>query len=93
MTQPNQRNSSRSSLDSPVEVVDIESGIGFRASGLDVSDGGLSFHAPMEPALGADMYVKFGADTAAPSEFKVLRIEPRNNGFTVAGISRQRAAR
>jgi hypothetical protein len=92
MTQPNQRTSNRSSLDSPVEVVDIESGIGFRASGLDVSEGGLAFHAPMEPALGADMYVKFGAGTV-PSEFKVLRIEPRNNGFTVAGISRQRAAR
>jgi len=90
MTQPNQRHSSRSSLDSPVEVVDIESGIGFRASGVDVSDGGLSFHAPMEPALGAEMYVKVGDPNAAPSEFKVLRIEPHDQGFTVAGTSRVR---
>ena len=85
MTQPNQRHSSRSSLDSSVEVLDIESGIDFRASGLDVSEGGLSFHAPMEPAMGAQMQVKVG-ETAA--EFKVLRIEPRENGFTVAGTLR-----
>ncbi len=90
MTQSDQRNSSRSSLDSDVEVLDIESGIGFRASGVDISDGGLSFHAPMEPALGADMYVKLGSTPAEPAEFKVLRIEPRANGFTVAGTSRQR---
>ena len=87
MTQPNQRQSSRSSLDSPVEVVDIESGIGFRAVGVDVSDGGLSFHAPMEPALGAQMEVKFGDGNAAASEFRVLRIESKEKGFTVSGIS------
>lgn len=87
MTQHDQRNSSRSSLDSDVEVEDIESGIGFRATGVDISEGGLSFHAPMEPALGADMYVKLAADRA-PTPFKVVRIEPRDNGFTVAGTSR-----
>ncbi len=91
MTQPNQRHSNRSSLDSPVEVVDIESGIGFRASGLDVSDGGLSFHAPMEPAMGAQMFVTCGEGSGAPLEFKVLRIKPSDKGFTVAGTRRARA--
>lgn len=85
MTQPNQRHSSRSAIDSAIEVVDIESGIGFRAAGLDMSDRGLSFHAPMEPALGAEMYVKLDS-AAAPTEFKVVRIQPKHNGFTVAGI-------
>lgn len=92
MTQPNQRHSSRSSLDSPVEVVDIESGIGFRARGLDMSDGGLSFHAPMEPALGAQMQVTLGEGNAARSEFKVLRIERDAQGFTVAGSASVRTA-
>ena len=89
MTQQDQRLSSRSSLDSTVEVVDIESGIGFRASGMDVSDNGLAFHAPMEPALGADMYVKLG-ETGVPAEFKVVRIEAKDKGFMVAATSRSR---
>jgi hypothetical protein len=90
MNQPNQRRFNRSSIDSPVEVLDIESGIGFRATGVDVSDGGLSFKAPMEPALGAEMYVTLGGGSATPSEFKVVRIEPNGQGFTVAGTSSPR---
>ena len=85
MTQPNQRRFNRSSIDSPVEVLDIESGIGFRADAVDVSDGGLAFRAPMEPALGAQMYVTLGDGSGTPSEFKVLRIVPSDHGFTVAG--------
>ena len=82
MSQPNQRRFNRSSIDSPLEVLDIESGIGFRAEAVDVCDGGLSFRAPMEPALGAEMYVTLDGTA---SEFKVLRIVPGDHGFTVAG--------
>ncbi len=87
MTQPNQRHSNRSSLDAEVEVIDIESGIDFRAEGIDVSESGLSFHASMEPALGAQMQVKLGGGGAAQAEFKVLRIVRDAQGFTVAGTS------
>lgn len=83
MTNPNQRHANRSSLDRQIEVLDIESGIGFRAEGVDVSEGGLAFHAPMEPAMGAQMYVTVRG--AAQAQFKVLRVEPRQSGFTVAG--------
>lgn len=87
MTQPDQRHSSRSPIARPIDVLDIESGIGFRASAVDVSDGGLAFHAPMEPALGADMYVTLdGSGAQAP--FKVVRIQPTDQGFTVAGTTR-----
>ena len=88
MSQPNQRRFNRSSIDSPVEVLDIESGIGFRAAAVNVSDGGLSFRAPMEPALGADMYLTLGGESATPSEFRVVRIEPNGQGFTVAAARR-----
>ena len=81
MTQPNQRHSTRSSLDSVVDVVDIESGIGFRANVMNVSDSGVLLEAPMEPAMGAEMYVSLAG---TQSEFKVLRIKPSESGFTVA---------
>ena len=92
MSQPNQRHATRLSLDTSVEVVDIESGIGFRASGLDVSDGGLSFHAPMEPAMGAQMQVTLSNGDGRQSDFKVLRVQPTDKGFTVAGVSSVRSA-
>jgi hypothetical protein len=84
MTQPNQRQFTRSPLESTVDVVDIESGIGFRADAVDICDRGLSFHAPMEPALGADMQVTL--TEAGPVDFKVLRIKPTGKGFSVAGV-------
>ena len=92
MTKPNQRNSPRTSLDGAVEVLDIESGIEFRASAVNVSDGGLLFDAPMEPALGAQMVVSVPGQASSPQEFKVLRIEPNGPRFTVAVSCITRAA-
>ena len=83
MPQQDQRSDSRRKLDADLYVVDIESGVEFRAEAIDTCRGGLAFHAPMEPALGAEMEVTMPG--GAPSAFKVLRIDATGRGFNVAG--------
>ena len=80
-----QRRHSRSLIHTPVEVLDIESGVDFHAESIDVSPGGLAFHAPMEPALGADMEVTFANYGTGPARFIVTRIERRAGGYDIAG--------
>jgi hypothetical protein len=84
-----QRQHSRSSVHTPVEVVDIESGIDFRAEAIDLSPAGLSFHAPMEPAMGAEMEVNLPFIGTA-GRFTVLRITQTSTGFHVAGVLKPR---
>ncbi|MBX7098936.1 MAG: PilZ domain-containing protein [Myxococcaceae bacterium] len=83
------RRTSRSASERPLEVMDIESGIGFRARGLDASEHGLAFHAPMEPALGAQMYVTPGDGSGPQTEIEVVRIERQTTGFVVAATVRR----
>jgi hypothetical protein len=84
------RRSAREQRQQPVHVVDIESGIEFRAETIDTSSGGLSVRASLEPALGAEMEVTFGAKAQRRSLFKVLRINPSESGFRIAGELKQR---
>jgi hypothetical protein len=83
MPRHDQRSDVRIALESDVYVVDIESGVEFHADAIDTCRGGLSFHAPMEPALGAEMEVTFPGRPA--TAFRVLRIDMASEGFTVAG--------
>lgn len=78
-----QRRAPRTRLDATIEVVDIESGIEFRAETIDTCSAGLSFRAPMEPAMGAELEVTLEGQPRAA--FKVLRISPSDEGFDVAG--------
>ena len=80
-----QRRHPRSSIHTPVEVVDIESGVDFHAESIDVSPGGLRFHAAMEPALGAEMEVTLRDVGTRPTKFVVTRIQVRGTGYDVAG--------
>ncbi len=81
-----QRQHPRSSIHTAVEVIDIESGVDFRAETIDVSPHGLSFRAPMEPAVGAEMEVTLSNVGNPPAHFTVTRVEPVGNGFNVAGV-------
>jgi hypothetical protein len=83
MSTREQRREARSKLNADLYVVDIDSGIEFRAEAIDTCRGGLSFHATLEPALGADMEVTIPG--RATSAFKVLRIDAAMKGFNVAG--------
>jgi hypothetical protein len=85
MPRSDQRRDTRQPLQTSLQIVDIESGIEFRAESLDTCSGGLAFHAPMEPALGAELEVTFGEPGAPSSAFKVLRINANDSGFDVAG--------
>lgn len=80
-----QRQHPRSAIHTAVEVIDIESGVDFHAVSIDVSPRGLSFHAPMEPALGAEMEVTLPNVGTSAVQFKVLRVEAVASGFNVAG--------
>lgn len=86
MYQPDQRSRSRSPIHTRVEVVDVESGVDFHAESIDLSSNGLAFHAPMEPALGAEMQVVLPALGTGPVGFTVLRIDAAGGGFNVAGV-------
>jgi hypothetical protein len=81
-----QRQQERTRHETGVHVVDIESGVEFPAETIDVSRGGLCFHASMEPALGAEMEISFGGRSDSKSLFKVLRIDARTQGYRVAGV-------
>lgn len=85
MPKPDQRRQPRSPIHTAVEVVDIESGVDFHAESIDVSSNGLSFHAPMEPAMGAEMEVTLPTQGTRPARFTVLRIDVRGSGFDVSG--------
>ena len=76
--------------DTSVGIIDIESGVEFAGDGRDLSSEGLSFRAPLEPSLGADMQVVLsGKDTRLPplrASFRVLRVTPASTGgWDVAG--------
>jgi hypothetical protein len=83
MPRQDQRSDARQKLDANLYVVDIESGVEFSAEAIDTCRGGLSFHASMEPALGAEMEVTVPG--RGPSAFKVLRIDATGGGYHVAG--------
>lgn len=85
-----QREHPRSPIHTAVEVIDIESGVDFHAETIDVSPQGLSFHAPMEPALGAEMEVTLSHVGTPRAFFTVLRIEPQGSGFNVSGSLKPR---
>src|SRR4051812_17457943 len=72
MPRHDQRHDARQKLDADLHIVDIESGVEFHAEAIDTCGGGLSFHAAMEPALGAEMEVTVPGRSL--SVFKVLRI-------------------
>jgi hypothetical protein len=77
-----QRESERSELDATVAVVDVESGVEFSGAGRDVSASGISFHAELEPPVGADMLVTLKGKKAM---MHVTRVKPTAQGFDVAG--------
>ncbi|MFT3713868.1 MAG: PilZ domain-containing protein [Archangium sp.] len=77
-----QRDSERTELDATVAVVDVESGVEFSGAGRDVSSSGISFHAELEPPVGADMLVTM---KGKKSMMHVTRVERAANGFDVSG--------
>jgi hypothetical protein len=83
MPRQDQRSDARSKLDANLYVVDIESGVEFQAEAIDTCRGGLAFHSPMEPAMGAELEVTVPGRGA--SAFKVLRIDAAGAGYHVAG--------
>ena len=67
----------------PLNVVDVESGVEFDAEAMNRSGRGLLFHASMEPPVGADLQVTMSGQR---SKVRVLRVEPKGDGgFDVAG--------
>jgi hypothetical protein len=81
-----QRQADRTPLeDTTVEVVDLESGVEFSGRAHDVSSGGLSFRAAMEPPVGADMKVKLSGGASLRGELHVTRVDQTASGFRVAG--------
>ena len=88
-----QRQAKRRTLEeTPVAVIDIESGVEFHGAAKDVSASGLSFDSSMEPALGADMLVKMSGTEGLHATIEVTRVEPRDGRFAVAGrLINQRA--
>ena len=67
----------------PLNVVDVESGVEFDGAAMNRSGHGLAFHASMEPPVGADLQVTLSGER---SKVRVLRVEPtRDGGFDVAG--------
>ncbi len=91
MSQPNQRQSTRLTLEgTTVGVVDVESGIEFCADARTLSGEGLSFRSALEPSVGADMQVVLRGTHPEVKPlralFKVLRVLPAvGGGFEVAG--------
>lgn len=77
-----QRQDDRQDLDTSLSVIDLESGVEFAGEARNVSGHGLMFHASMEPAVGADMQVTL---SGKKSNIRVLRVEPDDQGFAVAG--------
>ncbi|MBK7859227.1 MAG: PilZ domain-containing protein [Archangiaceae bacterium] len=80
-----QRQHPRTPFQTTVEVIDIESGVDFLAESIELSPRGLSFLAPMEPALGAEMEVTLRRVGTAPARFTALRIDQTPRGYVVAG--------
>ncbi len=84
MSKLDQRHDARAPLSASLHVVDIESGIEFPADAIDGTGTGLAFRSTMEPALGAELEVTF-CESGAPSLFRVLRVEPKPDGWRIAG--------
>jgi len=83
-----QRMSDRQPLEATqLSVVDVESGVEFDGEAVNHSDRGLFFHATMEPPVGAELQVTMSGQK---SRVRVLRVEPRRDGFDVAGLIRRR---
>ncbi len=78
-----QRMDDRESLQAtPLDVVDMESGVEFDGSAMNRSGRGLLFHASMEPPVGADLQVTMSGQK---SKVRVLRVEAkREGGYDVA---------
>lgn len=77
-----QRDAERTQLQDTVAVVDVESGVEFSGEGRDVSSSGLSFHAAMEPPVGADMLIDVKGKKAM---LHVTRVARTAQGYDVAG--------
>lgn len=75
-----------------VSVVDVESGVEFSGDVRNVSLAGLLFHAHMQPVVGADMELKFEHPDAPTlrARLEVVRVEPRAEGYDIAGHLRRR---
>ena len=88
-----QRQAKRRTLEeTPVAVIDIESGVEFQGAAKDMSASGLSFDSAMEPAIGADMLVRLTGAEALHATIEVTRVEPRDGRFAVSGrLINQRA--
>ena len=74
-----------------VSVVDIESGVEFSGDIHNVSLAGLLFHAKLQPVVGADMALRFEYPNAPTlyARMNVVRVEPHENGFDIAGKLRR----
>jgi hypothetical protein len=81
-----QRQDDRLTLeDTTVAVVDHESGVEFSGHGHDVSRAGLSFHASMEPPVGAELQVTLRGEQNLVGALQVTRVAAKAGGFDVAG--------
>lgn len=81
-----QRQDDRLTLeDTTVAVVDHESGVEFSGQGHDVSSAGLSFHASMEPPVGADLQVTLRGEKNLVGALRVTRVAAKADGFDIAG--------
>jgi hypothetical protein len=81
-----QRQADRHSLeDTAVSVMDLESGVEFSGEGHDLSGTGLSFHASMEPPVGAELKVTLQGRENLSARLEVTRVKKDAAGFAVAG--------